>query len=60
MDDLRNIDGDFTSLRDENLTKILLYGYQIYDDKTNQILLMDVILYIKDSQRFDEPLFNST
>ena len=60
MDDLRNIDGDFTSLRDENLTKILLYGYQIYDDKTNQIILMDVILYIKDSQRFDEPLFNST
>ena len=44
MDDLRNIDGDFTSLRDENLTKILLYGYQIHDD----------------SQRFDEPLFNST
>ena len=60
MDDLRNIDGDFTSLRDENLTKILLYGYQIYDDKTNQIILMGVILYIKDSQRFDEPLFNST
>ena len=60
MDDLRNIDGDFTSLRDENLTKILLYGYQIHDDKTNQIILMDVILYIKDSQRFDEPLFNST
>ena len=60
MDDLRNFDGDFTSLRDGNLTKILLYGYQIYDDKTNQIILMDVILYIKDSQRFDEPLFNST
>ena len=60
MGDLRTIDGDFTSLREENLTKILLYGYQIYDDKTNHIILMDVILYIKDSQRFDEPLFNST
>ena len=31
---------------------------QIYDDKTNQIILMQVIPYIKDSQRFDEPFFN--
>ena len=31
---------------------------QIYDDKTNQIILMHVIPYIKDSQRFDEPFFN--
>ena len=58
MNDLRNIDSDFPTLRDENLTNILLYSNQIYVDKTNQIILMHIIPYINDSQRFDEPLFN--
>ena len=58
MNDLRNIDSDLPTLSDENLANILLYGHQIYDDKTDQIILMHVIQYIKDSQRFDEPLFN--
>ena len=58
MNDLRNIDSDLATLRDENLTNILLYRNQKYDDKTNQIILIHVIQYIKDSQRFDEPLFN--
>ena len=58
MNDLRYIDSDLPTLRDENLTNILLYGNQIYDNKTNQIILMHMIWYIKDSQRFDEPLFN--
>ena len=58
MNDLRNIDSDFPTLRDENLLNILLYSNQKYDNKTNQIILMHVIQYIKDSQRFDEPLFN--
>ena len=56
--DLRNIDSDLLTLRDKNLTNILLYGNQIYDDKTNQIILMHVIRSIKDSQRSDEYLFN--
>ena len=56
--DLRNTDSDLPTLKDENLTNILLYGDQIYDDKTNQIILKHVIRYIKDSQRFNEPLFN--
>ena len=58
MNDLRNIGSDFSTIKDENLTNILLYPNQIYDDKTNQIILMHVMRYIKDSQRFDEPLFN--
>ena len=33
-----------------------MYGNQIYDDKTNQIILMHVIRYIENSQRVDEPL----
>ena len=58
MNNLRNIDSDLPTLRDEILTNILLYGSQTYDDKTNQIISMSVIRYIKDSQRFDKPLFN--
>ena len=58
MNDLRNINSDLPTLRYENLTNILLHGNQIYDDKTNKIILMHVIRYIKDPQRFDEPLFN--
>ena len=60
MNDLGNIDSNFCILRDEDLTNILLYGNQIYDDKTNQVILMHVIPHIKDSQRFDKPFFNPT
>ena len=58
MNDLKNIDSELPTLRDENITNILLYVNQIYDDKINKIILMHVIQYIKDSQRFNEPLFN--
>ena len=47
MSDLRNVDSDLSTLRDENLTNILLYDNQKYDDKTNQIILMHVIRNIK-------------
>ena len=47
MNDLRNIDSDLsTTLSDENLTNILLYGYQIYDNKTNQIVLLLLLLLL--------------
>ena len=55
---LRNTDSDTLTHRDENLTNIFWYDNQIHDDKTNQIILMHAIRYIKDSQRFDESLFN--
>ena len=58
MKDLRKNDSNLPTLKDENLTNILLLGNQINDNKTNQIILMQVIRCIKDSQRFDEPLFN--
>ena len=58
MNNLRDIDSDLPTLRDENLTNILLYSNQIYDDKTKQITLMHVIRHIKDRQRFDEHLFS--
>ena len=58
MNDLRNIDIDLPTLRDENLTNILLYRNQIYDDKINQIILMHIMRYITDSKRFDESFLN--
>ena len=57
-EDLRNTDSHLRTPRNENLTNILLYGNKIYDDKSNQIILLHIIWYIEDSQRFDEPLFN--
>ena len=57
MNDLRNIDSDLPTSRNENLTNMLLYGNQIYD-KINQIILKHIMQYIKDSKRFDEPFFN--
>ena len=58
MNDLRNIDSDLPTLRAENPTNILLYGNLMYEDKTNEIIVMHLIGYIKDLQRFDELLFN--
>ena len=58
MNDLRSIGSDLPTVTDGNLTNILVYSNHRYDDKTNQIILMRVIRYIKDSQRYDEPLFN--
>ena len=58
MNNLRSIDNDLPTLGDENLTNFLLYGNQIYDDKTKQIILKHIKWYIKDSQWFDKPLFN--
>ena len=38
MNDLRNVDIDLPTLRDENLTNILLHSYKANDDKANQII----------------------
>ena len=47
MNDLRNVDSGLSTLRTENFTNILLQSNQIYDDKTNQKILMLAIRYIK-------------
>ena len=53
-----NIVSDLPTFRDQNLTNIVLYDNQIYHNKTNKIILVHVIRYIKGLQRFDEPLVN--
>ena len=58
MNDLRNIGSDLSSFSHDNLLNVLLYGYQKYDDKTNQIILMHNVRYKRGSQKFEESLFN--
>ena len=56
MNDLKNIDSDLPTLRDENLTNIFYTIIRCMTTK-NRIVLMHVIRYIKDSHRFGEPPF---
>ena len=42
-EDLTNNDSHLPTPRDENLTNMLLYGNKIYDDKSNQIILLHII-----------------
>ena len=58
MKHLRTIDSDLSTFTNENLAKILRYGSQIYENKTNQKMFMHLIQDINDSQIFDESLFN--
>ena len=58
MNDLRNIGSDLSSFSHDNLLNVLLYGYQKYDDKINQIILMHNVRYKRGSQKFEESLFN--
>ena len=58
MNDLSNIGSDLSSFSYDNLLNVLLYGYQKYDDKTNQIILMHNVRYKRGSQKFEESLFN--
>lgn len=58
MNDLRNIGSDLSSFSHDNLLNVLLYGYQKYDDKTNEIILMHNVRYKRGSQKFEESLFS--
>ena len=42
MNNLRNIDSDFLTLTDENITSVLIYGDQMYEDKANNILIQAI------------------
>ena len=56
MDELNEIDISFSTLNENKLIDLILYGSDKYDDKKNYIILMSTIKFIKDSQRFDENL----
>ena len=56
MDELNEIDISFSTLNENKLIDLILYGSDKFDDKKNYNILMSTIKFIKDSQRFDENL----
>ena len=56
MNELNEIDSPFSTLNENKLIDLLLYGYDKFDDKKNRNILMRTIKFIKGSQRFDENL----
>ena len=56
MNELNEIDSPFSTLNENKLIDLLLYGYDKFDDKKNRNILMLTIKFIKGSQRFDENL----
>ena len=56
MNELNEIDSPFSTLNENKLIDLLLYGYDKFDEKKNRNILMHTIKFIKGSQRFDENL----
>ena len=56
MDELNEIDISFSTLNENKLIDLILYGSDKFDDKKNYNILMSSIKFIKDSQGFDENL----
>ena len=54
MNDLNEIDSSFSTPNENKLIDLILYGSDKFDDKKNNNILMSIIKFIKNSQRFDE------
>ena len=57
MSDLNIIDPSICLLNNINLAQLLPFGDKKYDLITNQNILKTTIKFLKNSSRFDEPLF---
>ena len=57
MSYLLNIGSSLPTENDEKLLHILLYGNSKFNTITNQNILIYTLKFIKDSHRFDNPLF---
>ena len=58
LDNLSKLDAGITNLSNANLVKLLLYGNQhLYSNAINASILELTILYLKTTERFDDPLF---
>ena len=56
MTDLKNINDAIMSLNEIDLLHVVLYGNKNFDRNMNISILTATIKFIKDSERFDEPL----
>ena len=57
MSDLKNIIDAIMSLNESDLLYVILYGNKNFDSNMNIRILTAAIKFIKDSERFDQPLF---
>ena len=58
MTDSKNINDTIMSLNESDLIHVILYGNKNFDNNMNISILTATIKFIKDSERFDQPLFN--
>ena len=56
MNELNEIDSSFSTLNENKFIDLILYGSDKIHDKRNHNILLSIIKYIKDSQRFGENL----
>ena len=54
---LSSIIRGIVSLRRSALVEVVLYGDKMLNDKSNQRILTSSVNYIKNTQRFEQPLF---
>ena len=57
MTDSKNINDTIMSLNESDLIHVILYGNKNFDNNINISILTATIKFIKDSERFDQPLF---
>ena len=57
MTDLKNINDAIMSLNESDLLHVMLYGSKKFDNNMNISILTAAIKFIKDTGRFDQPLF---
>ena len=57
LDQIYAVASSLTNYPDEKLLNILLYRPKYFSAKTNQSFLKSPIIFLKGSERFDDPLF---
>ena len=57
MTDLKNINDAIMSLNESDLLHVMLYGSKKFDSNMNMNKLTATVKFIKDTERFDQPLF---
>ena len=58
LNDLLKIDPSLRNLKDELLLDIILYGSDKYKDTVNKEILLHTISFIKNTKRFERPVFD--
>ena len=57
--DLLKTDPSLRNLKDELLLDIILYGSDKYNDIVNKEILLHTISFIKNTKRFERPVFDN-